>query len=858
MKTFNKKCVGTLRGWLGKLNRKASKSDMFLDKDSDLPLFDDGKMSYRLESLEPRILLSADPILGELARLIDHDSNNSDNVAAIIQEIDDAVETQHNAGDDQKNNSDTPVDEETPEIVWPTDWEDSETHIDDFENSDYSESGNPDDSDNDDRLENSPSVTTNRFQENTQSSRSDQSQNDNEADEVVGKMTISQSDVVTDSSADEDSDARVPPPVYENEISTAAKITVPVDMSNDDINNPNNDLQPGSDLDNTVARGPPATNNDATTGSYLLSDGSSVTNETKNTLTSEQLNTLFQTAIKRWSQQPLSQDQLDRLNNITLEITDLSEGILGETQGSVIFIDNTADGFGWFVDANPEDSVEFIYNSGENQFAAADGSDADYSIDLLTVLLHEIGHVLGYTHDAQFAIMDADLAIGQRVTLDDADGINLSNANAESISASLSLDLSLAIATNLVAGITITLNDNGLVDVVGSDSDQTGLVDITDITGSAGVDRLVIETGNTTDITFNGGDGADAIINKSGTTGTVTETFVETIIDRPLLFIPGFGGTHAADATSVGIDEWYLTRGISPDKLVLEPLANSYSDFIQSLANVGYVNGTNQSGIDGTLYEVLWDWRVTVADTTDATGDGNLSDITKTSLKDYATDSFDSGVDYFAYWLDKASTAWENLTGDTPGEVDVITHSTGGLVAKSYIQSAAYTDATKVASDHLPTINTLIQSGVPNQGTGSVYSMLNNDFSLKSASRLLGVTIDTAYKLLQSGSDITNPDGSTITNTSLPGELDFIDQYVATFSDLLAVYDFVDNGSDTNFSVLLFAGILIPIIFLNRVLYRNLNYRSIELLQSGNFPDESLLDTFNIFLPKPSMSLKDG
>ena len=40
---------------------------------------------------------------------------------------------------------------------------------------------------------------------------------------------------------------------------------------------------------------------------------------------------------------------------------------------------------------------------------------------------------------------------------------------------------------------------------------------------------------------------------------------------------------------------------------------------------------------------------------------------------------------------------------------------------------------------------------------------------------------------------------------------------IAVVIYLIIIY-FVDNGSDTNFSVLLFAGILIPIIFLNRVL----------------------------------------
>ena len=39
-------------------------------------------------------------------------------------------------------------------------------------------------------------------------------------------------------------------------------------------------------------------------------------------------------------------------------------------------------------------------------------------MDLLTVLLHEIGHWAGYDHDAGFALMAPVLGTGQRVVLD--------------------------------------------------------------------------------------------------------------------------------------------------------------------------------------------------------------------------------------------------------------------------------------------------------------------------------------------------------------------------------------------------------------------------------------------------------
>src|SRR5581483_9168698 len=56
----------------------------------------------------------------------------------------------------------------------------------------------------------------------------------------------------------------------------------------------------------------------------------------------------------------------------------------------------------------------------------------------------------------------------------------------------------------------------------------------------------------------------------------------------PVLFIPGFGGTSAADQSDEGMKEWLTTRGLAPDKLQLENLASSGDDLVQTLQNAGY------------------------------------------------------------------------------------------------------------------------------------------------------------------------------------------------------------------------------------------------------------------------------
>ena len=312
------------------------------------------------------------------------------------------------------------------------------------------------------------------------------------------------------------------------------------------------------------------------------------------------------------------------------------------------------------------------------------------------------------------------------------------------------------------------------------------------INGQTGDDTLVIQDGVAVPITFNGGSGTDAVVNENGAAVGLSTDSVETFIDRPLLFIPGFGGTGTATLTPAGFEEWLLNRGISPDKLALEPFAHSYSDIVQSFVNVGYRDGTNLPGVNGTIYTVLWDYRVNVADTNDGVDDGELSDVTAANIQDGMTDgTYDSALDYLAYWLEKSTTSWQALTGNKPATVDVLTHSTGGIIAKAYIQSLAYG-----ANADLPRINNLVQSAVPNQGTGATYSLRTNNFNLKAETHLAGLVFDKVYDLILGGETLNNPDGSTITSANIPTRDAFVGQYIETLTDLLAVYAFLDDSED--------------------------------------------------------------
>jgi hypothetical protein len=96
------------------------------------------------------------------------------------------------------------------------------------------------------------------------------------------------------------------------------------------------------------------------------------------------------------------------LSDVEVTVADLPGLVLARSNGNQIEIDANAAGHGWFVDPTAGDDSEFDASG-----IALDGSGAEGDVDLLTVLMHELGHVLGFEHDS-LPIMEHSLSTSER------------------------------------------------------------------------------------------------------------------------------------------------------------------------------------------------------------------------------------------------------------------------------------------------------------------------------------------------------------------------------------------------------------------------------------------------------------
>jgi hypothetical protein len=129
---------------------------------------------------------------------------------------------------------------------------------------------------------------------------------------------------------------------------------------------------------------------------------------TQPALTDQSLQLVAQEAIQGWA---AAGADVSKLIGDRFAVADLPNDLLGLTTNGLIQIDSNAAGMGWFTGLG-----DSAFNAARTDLGALAGADslAYGSVDLLTVVSHEIGNALGFSEVGNSSVMGIGLSAGVR------------------------------------------------------------------------------------------------------------------------------------------------------------------------------------------------------------------------------------------------------------------------------------------------------------------------------------------------------------------------------------------------------------------------------------------------------------
>jgi 6-phosphogluconolactonase (cycloisomerase 2 family)/glutamine cyclotransferase len=135
-------------------------------------------------------------------------------------------------------------------------------------------------------------------------------------------------------------------------------------------------------------------------GLPVLAQNAARSDQPARVLTQAELTSISSAAIDIWAAHGLTAKQVERLRLVPIVIGDLGPGqYLGMSFDNRIVIDDDASGWGWFVDSTPKQNEEFVRQGKSESYEAHGGRSLVHQMDLLSVVLHEMGHQLDLDDD---------------------------------------------------------------------------------------------------------------------------------------------------------------------------------------------------------------------------------------------------------------------------------------------------------------------------------------------------------------------------------------------------------------------------------------------------------------------------
>jgi Ca2+-binding RTX toxin-like protein len=102
-----------------------------------------------------------------------------------------------------------------------------------------------------------------------------------------------------------------------------------------------------------------------------------------------------------WAEQ-LGAGAVGALDAVSIQVADLPGSLVGSTVGGTVWLDRDAAGHGWFR-APADSGLQLLAGGG---LLTEPRSSADGAIDLLSVVAHEFGHVLGFEHSQAIGALE--------------------------------------------------------------------------------------------------------------------------------------------------------------------------------------------------------------------------------------------------------------------------------------------------------------------------------------------------------------------------------------------------------------------------------------------------------------------